>query len=527
MTSATPSPAAPFDLNEETVELLLARLPLMSDSDKTDLLLELEQLEHKRRLEGARKDFLVFCHTVYANKFKEGPHHRHMRPLLHDVLAGTQLRLTVSMPPRFGKSETIAYLFVAWYFGHNPGHQVMMVTHTAGLSTDFGRKVRNLIDSPVYRDIFPDTVVSRDKSAADDWSTTKGGKYLAVGIGGSVAGRGADLLIGDDLVSEQAVLNGNPDTAFTTAWEYMQVGPLQRLMPGGRIIMIGTRWGKKDPIGRALEWARANPGSLPWHEIKFPAVMKVVREGEEKELSLWPEQWPVEQLLAKKAGMFPQFWAAQYMQEPTSEEAALIKREWWRAWEAEKPPECEIILHSWDTAHETKTSNDPSAVMCWGVFFNEKENQTQLILLDAWTGRKEFPDLKKFALQYYQDWEPDLVLIEKKAAGAPLIQELRAIGVPVQEFNPSRGSRAVSNDKRARLNSITDIFASKMVWAPDKRWAREVIEQIAGFPNEEHDEFVDCTSQAMLRFRQGGLIRLQSDDADDGPVRRARHKAYY
>jgi predicted phage terminase large subunit-like protein len=501
-------------LNEEEISLLLAALPGMARAEQEQLLLDLEELDRKRAIARAKTDFMAFCHYVYPG-FKEGPHHRHMRPLLHELRDGTKPRLTVSMPPRFGKSETIAYLFVSWYLGHNPHHQIMMVTHTADLSADFGRKVRNMLDADIYHEIFPDTVVARDKSAASNWSTTKGGKYLAIGIGANVAGHGADLLIGDDLVSEQAVLASDPDKTFAQAWEYMQVGPLQRLMPGGRIIMIGTRWGKKDPIGRALAWAQNNPDSLPWHEVRFPALMPSGK-------SLWPEQWPVDQLLAKKAGMFPQFWAAQYMQEPTSEEGALVKREWWQVWPKEKPPPCDIVLHSWDTAHETKTASDPSAVMCWGIFFNEETENDEIILLDAWQGRKTFPELKRFALEYYQEWEPDMVLIEKKAAGAPLIQELRAIGVPVQEYTPSRGA-----DKRVRINSVADIFASGKVWRPDTRWAQEVVDQVAEFPNGEHDEFVDCTSQALMRFRQGGLIRLDSDAWKDEKNFQPPKREYY
>jgi predicted phage terminase large subunit-like protein len=419
------------------------------------------------------------------------------------------------MPPRFGKSETIAYLFVAWYLGHFPNHQIMMVTHTADLSADFGRKVRNLLDSEVYHEVFPNTVVARDKSASANWSTTLGGKYLAIGIGANVAGHGADLLIGDDLVSEQAVLSSDPDKTFAQAWEYMQVGPLQRLMPNGKIIMIGTRWGKKDPIGRALQWAEQNSDSTAWKEVRFPAILPSGK-------SLWPEQWPVDQLLAKKASMFPQFWAAQYMQEPTSEEGAIVKREWWRIWTKEKPPKCDFILQSWDTAHGANDSADPSGVHTWGIFFNEDEGQDQLILLDAYKGRKEFPALKKFALEYYKEWEPDSVIIEKKAAGAPLIQELRAIGVPVQEYTPSRGA-----DKRVRLNSVADIFASGMVWCPDTRWAKEVVDSVAEFPNGEHDEDVDCTSQALMRFRQGGFIRLKSDEQDEVELVPRRRAAYY
>ena len=476
----------------------------MTSAEKEALLADLEALEKARHLDRCRGDFLYFCHTVYP-EFKEGPHHRQMRKHLVQVLTGEITRLTVSMAPRFGKSVTIAYLFVAWYLGHNPSHHIMMVTHTADLSADFGRQVRNLLSSGLYREIFPNTVVSSDKSAANNWATTAGGKYLAIGIGANVAGHGAHLLVADDLVSEQAVL-ANPDTIFATAWNYMQVGPMQRLMPNGRIVMIGTRWGKKDPIGRALAWAEQNTDSPQWHEIRFPAILPSGK-------SLWPEQWPVEQLLAKKASMFPQFWAAQYMQEPTSEEGAIIKREWWREWTKEKPPKCHVILQSWDTAHETKTSSDPSAVTTWGLFTNEEEqDQEQIILLDAWYGRKEFPELKKFALDYYKEWEPDMVIIEKKAAGAPLIQELRMIGVPVMEYSPSRKGAGVANDKRARGNAVADIFASKMVWAPPHRWAREVIDQVAAFPNDEHDDLYDTVVQAMMRIRQGGFIRLHSDD---------------
>lgn len=502
------------DLSPEEITLLMAALPSMLRAEQEQLLADLEELDHKRRVARAKVDFLAFCHFVYPG-FKEGPHHRHMTPLLHELKDGTKPRITVSMPPRFGKSETIAYLFVAWYLGHNPNHQIMMVTHTADLSADFGRKVRNLLDSDIYHEVFPDTVVARDKSAASNWSTTLGGKYLAIGIGANVAGHGADLLIGDDLVSEQAVLASDPDKTFGQAWEYMQVGPLQRLMPSGRIIMIGTRWGKKDPIGRALAWAANNPDSLPWHEVRFPALMPSGK-------SLWPEQWPVEQLLAKKAGMFPQFWAAQYMQEPTSEEGALVKREWWKTWERDKPPPCDIVLQSWDTAHTAKDSADPSGVQTWGIWYNENTERDELILLDAWTGRKEFPELKKFAFDYYKEWEPDMVIIEKKAAGAPLIQEFRAIGVPVNEYTPSRGA-----DKRARISSVSDIFASGMVWAPDRRWAQAVIDEIAEFPNGEHDEMVDCCSQALMRFRQGGLIRLDTDEWKDEKNFRPPKREYY
>lgn len=414
-------------------------------------------------------------------------------------------------------SETIAYLYVAWYLGHNPAHHIIMVTHTSDLSSTYGRKIRDLIDSPLYAEIFPDTVVSKDKSAAGNWLTTLGGKYLAVGIGANVAGHGAHLLIADDLVSENAML-ANPDAAFDTAWTYMQIGPLQRLMPNGRIVMIGTRWGKRDPIGRALGWAKDNPSSPQWLEVRFPAILPSGK-------SLWPGQWPVEQLLAKKASMQAQYWSAQYQQEPTSEEGALIKREWWKIWTKEDPPKIDFIISAWDTAHEAKTSADFSACTTWGVW-QTAEGESRIILLDAVKGRWEFPELKKKVLELWKQWEPDTLIVEKKAAGAPLIQELRRMNIVVQETTPSRGTMQVSNDKRARMNSIADIFSSGMVYAPDKRWAYEVIDEVAEFPFGEHDDYCDCTQISLARFRNGGFLRLPSDFEDENMVK-TRRKANY
>ena len=492
-------------LSPAEIEALIAALPGMPPAEQTALLADLDALEERKGIEDARDDFLVFCKRVYPG-FKEGPHHRFMRPILHEVLAGDAPRVTISMPPRFGKSETVAYLFVAWYLGHNPSHHIIMVTHTADLSATFGRKVRDLLDSPVYQAIFPDTVVSRDKSAAGNWTTTMGGKYLAIGIGANVAGHGAHLLIADDLVSENAML-ANPETAFDNAWTYMQVGPLQRLMPSGRIVMIGTRWGKRDPIGRALQWAVDNEASTPWLEVRFPAILPSGK-------SLWAEQWPIEQLTAKKAGMLPQFWAAQYQQEPTSEEGALIKREWWKIWEKERPPEVTFIIQAWDTAHEAKTRADYSACTTWGVWETE-DKETRIILLDAIKGRWEFPELKIRVMEQWKLWEPDSLIVEKKAAGAPLIQELRRMNIVVMEVSPSRGKNGTSNDKYARMNAISDLFSSGIVYAPDRRWAHEVIEECASFPFGQND---DLCLAADTEIMMGDGTRCRIDGVAVGDL---------
>ena len=394
-----------------------------------------------------------------------------------------------------------------------------MGTHTAGLSEDFGRRIRNLIDTDEYHDIFPQTMVSDDQKAAGKWSTSVGGQYYAAGVGGALAGRGADLFVIDDPHSEQDV-KANSRLAFDTAWSWFQTGPLQRLMPGGAIIIIMTRWSLLDLTGRLIDYQIKNPESIPWEIVELPAIL---HQDTEKEKSLWPEQWPIEALKATKASIEPRYWNAQYMQQPTSENSAIVGRKMWRIWPSDTPPTCEYVIQSWDTAFEVKNNSDYSACTTWGVFYNEEENdKPQVILLDAFKERMAFPELKQAALKHYKEWEPDAFIVEKKAAGAPLIQELRAMGIPVQEFSPSRG-----NDKMVRLNAVADLFSSGTVWAPDTHWAREVIEEMAAFPVGEHDDYVDTTTQALLRFRQGGFIALDSDEKDDRVGGIGRKAAYY
>lgn len=500
-------------LSPEEIRALQQVLPTLSPQEKAELLRDLEERAARASKEIGKDSMLGFATHVYPG-FKIGPHHRKLSRIFEDVIAGKKKRVIINIAPRHGKSEFSSYLFPAYFLGKFPEKKIIMGTHTASLSEDFGRRVRNLIESEEYQELFPNTRVADDQKAAGKWSTGAGGQYYAAGVGGALAGRGADLFVIDDPHSEQDV-KSNSRLAFDTAWAWFQTGPLQRLMPGGAIIVIMTRWSLLDLTGRLIDYQIRNPEAEPWEIVELPAILPSGKP-------LWPEQWPLEMLEKTKASLDPRYWNAQYMQQPTSEASAIIARKHWRIWEAEDPPKCDYIIQSWDTAYETKNSSDFSACTTWGVFYNEEENdQAQVILLDAFKDRMAFPDLKQTALKHYKEWEPDAFIVEKKAAGAPLIQELRAMGIPVQEFSPSRG-----NDKMVRVNAIADLFSSGKVWAPDTRWAREVIEEVAAFPVGEHDDFVDTTSQALLRFRQGGFIALDSDEQDTGYYA-PRRAAYY
>ena len=509
--------STPTILTPEQAAALHANLSRMTTQEKLEALELLDKAAEHQRKNLARTDMIEFAKAVYPG-FKVGPHHRKLAAIFKDVIEGRKKRVIINIAPRMGKSEFSSYLFPSYFLGNFPEKKIIMGTHTAGLSEDFGRRVRNLIETEEYRELFPATAVADDQKAAGKWSTSTGGQYYAAGVGGALAGRGADLFVIDDPHSEQDV-KVNSRLAFDTAWSWFQTGPLQRLMPGGAIIIIMTRWSKLDLTGRLLDYQTKNPESEPWEVVELPAILN---EGTEREKSLWPEQWPLDSLKQKKAAMDPQYWNAQYMQNPVSNNAAIVSRSAWRIWEAEDPPPCEYLIQSWDTAFEAKNSADYSACTTWGVWYNEEENNTpQIILLDAFKDRMTFPDLKQCALKHYKQWEPDAFIVEKKAAGAPLIQELRGMGIPVEEYTPSRG-----NDKIVRLNAVSDLFASGRVWAPDTRWAREVIEEVASFPNGENDDYVDTTSQALLRFRRGGFIPLDSDEQDEKFFQR-RRAAYY
>jgi predicted phage terminase large subunit-like protein len=404
-------------------------------------------------------------------------------------------------------------------WGKYPGKKIIQSSNTAELAVGFGRKVRNLVDSEVYAKVFPNVALRHDSKAAGRWSTNEDGEYFAIGVGGTVTGKGADLLIIDDPHSEQeAALAANDPSIYDKVYEWFTSGPRQRLQPGGSIVVVMTRWGKRDLTGQVLKAAAQRDGD-DWEVVEFPAILP-------SDKPLWPEFWSYEELSALRNELPNSKWQAQYQQNPTSESAAIIKRDWWKIWEEEDPPHCSYTLMAWDTAFEKSSRADYSAMTLWGVFEHPDDNgtyQTNIILLNAFRDRMEFPELKKKAIEHYRDWEPDSVIIEKKASGAPLIYEMRAMGIPVQEFTPVRG-----NDKISRVNAISDLFASGRVWAPPSRWAEEVIDEVASFPSGEHDDYVDTVSLAMMRFRKGGFIKTLLDEEDEPrEFRRRNMYAYY
>jgi predicted phage terminase large subunit-like protein len=791
------------------LEEILAKLP---PSEREEILQTAQILIDSENRERGQQEFLAFVKQMWAG-FIDGRHHKVMAKKFQEIAAGKTKRLIINMPPRHTKSEFASYLLPAWFLGKFPNKKIIQCSNTAELAVGFGRKVRNLVDSEQYGKVFPNVSLRSDSKAAGRWSTNANGEYFAIGVGGTVTGKGADLLIIDDPHSEQeAALASSDPAVFDKVYEWYTSGPRQRLQPGGSIVIVmcmtgdtnvlmadgtnnklkdikvgdlvatfdngklknskvtnfksngidtiykiqtqsgtivkanerhpflidnngvlewtrlkylkigdelvslkdatdrqglkqnpenaplasqktatikkiqthplgkldsmvngkiktanvesqqklkdyailaiqnnihrknqlhnkiekdelkidtvsplssmskwlrnaatgvifavthlqkkiqgrigtessvlttamtqdryegcsvttatlplgiqkqqkmrsqlhlisdftvdqiisithngkeevfdveiertenfiangvvshNTRWSKRDLTGKILKAAMERDGD-EWEIIEFPAILPSGKP-------LWGEFWSIEELEALRTELPLPKWQAQYQQEPTSEEGAIIKREWWKIWERDDPPRCEFIIQSWDTAFTKNERSDYSACTTWGVFhMNENEDDCHVILLDAYKKRMEFPELKEKALSHYREYEPDAFIVEAKASGAPLIYELRAMGIPVQEFTPTRG-----NDKISRINSVSDLFSSGKVWAPPTRWAEEVIEEMAAFPNSEHDDLVDSSTQALIRFRKGGFLRLQTDEPEDIQYFKGHRKAGY
>ncbi len=856
--------------SQEDIDLLMRNVDQLDESEVRELYDVVDDLAERQRVQRLRDDLIAFCQHMQSD-YKVGAHHRRLADLLEDVEARRKDRICVSIPPRHGKSQLVSIYYAAWYMGKNPGHKIMLVSHTTDLAVDFGRKIRNIISSNEYKEVFPDVSLASDSKSAGRWNTNHGGEFFAAGVGSALAGRGAHLLLVDDPHSEQDILNGNYGV-FKRAYEWFTYGARTRLMPGGAIAIVhcmtgdtgvlrpdgtetplrdirpgdmiasyengrlvnkkvlnwanqgpdhiytlrmnndkliranvrhpflvvrngvevwvkvkdlragdelvsltdaavkqsqkaplggvksakternvilkngglarrfqspkhvlqkaakifrghaqrlanarhvypettttrrtltlsiaargigartraklarslvalnrhtpkicalgittgittnvekklgwlttlsgadisicgpvtasslssmptcanvratdvpyakhtparsqslrhggkttllqstiamirgtfarfcatraislytagralkrskeqfstseiisitpdgvedvfdiqvedtenfiangvvshNTRWSLDDLIGRVVRDMANNEIADEYEVFEFPAVLsgEDPETGKVVDKALWPEFFDLKALMRTKASMPVFQWNAQYQQDPTAEEAAVVKREWWRRWKPEKPPPCDYIVASLDAAAETHNRADYTGLTIWGVFLNEEEEHHQIILLHAIKDRYEFPELKRLALDVYEEWEPDCFIVEKKSAGVALYQELRRTGLPIQEYTPHRGS----GDKLARLNSVADIISSGMVWMPEHRWAEEVIEEIAGFPFASNDDLVDSAVMALMRFRQGGFVALPTDYVDEPDFKLPNAEGYY
>jgi predicted phage terminase large subunit-like protein len=491
--------------------LSLKDFEILSEQDQNEALALLSRYDQMDKQDKCQGDFIEFVKHMWPECIL-GRHHKIIGDKFNKIAQGKLKRLIVCLPPRHSKSEFASTYFPAWMMGRKGDLKIIQTTHTAELAVRFGRKVRNIIDSDDYSQIFPELQLQADNKSAGRWTTNQEGESFYAGVGGAITGRGADLLIIDDPHSEQDAMS---PTAMESAYDWYTSGPRQRLQPGGIIIIVMTRWSTKDLVGKVLK-KQGDDHADQWDVVEFPAIMP------ESETPLWPEFWKKEELLSVKASLPISKWNAQWMQNPTAEAGSIVKREWWRKWENDWVPSYEYVIQSYDTAFSKKETADYSAITTWAIFQSPDEDVQAIILLDAKRVRLDFPELKRLAYEEWKYWEPDCVLIEAKASGTPLTQELRRMGIPVTAYTPSRGQ-----DKIARMNSVAPIFESGMVWAPDETFADEVIEEMASFPFGDNDDYCDSSTMALMRFRQGGFLSLHDDYPEEAEFLRRDRQVYY
>lgn len=476
-------------------------------------------LQKAEQVEAGRKHFLDYAKYVWPEGLVSA-HHKFISKIFDEVIHGEEKRVIINMPPRVSKSMYGSWLLPANYIGHHPNRKVIQATHTGDFSVEWGGKVRDLIDGEKFKDIFPDVALKPDRKAAGHWSTTKGGDYYAVGVGGAIMGRGADLLIIDDPHTDQDVILGPYKPGiFKKAYEWYHM-VRQRLQPGGRIIVIMTRHAVNDLTGMILRSNKADE----WKVIEFPAIFDSGKH-------IFPEFWTLKEWQDLKEDMPVSKWNAVYQQNPTSEDAAIIKRTWWKPWERDRKPEdvdCSFKIQSWDLPYKKTDTSDFAACTTWGVVTVEDEATGKpipgVVLLDAFNERLAFPEMKMKAKELYKKWQPDNLIIEEKASGTALISELRLAGIPVSEYTPTRG-----NDKISRVNAVSDLFKSGWIYFLHSKNTEEVVEQFASFNPDvqgQHDDLVDSSTQALLRFRQGGFIRSSLDEDYEDDYQPKRRKYY-
>ena len=492
------------------MELSLKDFDILSQQDQAEAVALLNRYDQLKKQESCRSDFMAYVKHLWPD-FIEGRHHKIIAEKFNRIAQGKLKRLIVCLPPRHSKSEFASTYFPSWMMGLRGNLKIIQTTHTAELATSFGRKVRNLIDSSEYSSIFPDLKLQADNKSAGRWTSNQQGEFFAAGVGGAITGRGADLLIIDDPHSEQDALS---PTAMESAYEWYTSGPRQRLQPGGIIVLVMTRWSTKDLVGKVLK-KQGEENADQWEVVEFPAIMP------ETDTPLWPEFWKKDELLSVKASLPVSKWNSQWLQNPTAEEGSIVKREWWNLWEGDVPA-YSYVIQSYDTAFSKKETADYSAITTWAIFSPADGEPDQILLLDAKRVRVDFPELKKLAWEEWKYWEPDCVLIEAKASGTPLTQELRRMGIPVTAYTPSRGQ-----DKIARMNSVAPIFESGMVWATEDLFADEVIQEMASFPFGDHDDYCDSATMALMRFRQGGFVSLAEDYDQEADLLPRKRTVYY
>lgn len=479
----------------------------VDDERLTRIKAELAEALHQKAVLEARDDFYVFVKLLAGlmldgNEYRDGRHIQAIAGALEDIENGSEDRLMLMLPPGSMKS-VLLMMFAAWCMGRHPTWRIMWISHTADKAYENSRRVRDFMQTDEYLEVFPTIRIRSDVSGVTEWMLTTGGSFLPKGAGQSIAGKRFNLGILDDPLSEQTA-KSDIEREKINNWYYP--GFRSRKLPDSKIILVNTRWHVRDLSGFLLDKAARNPRVDQWNVISIPAILDakaaeylMLPEG----TSYWPEYITMEDLIKTREGSSRGDWAALYLQSPVAEDGNIFVKEDFQDWDEDDPPVCDEIIFSLDTAFSTKTTADQSVIQVWGIFnvrMTDDDGQdyweANAILLNQERGRWSYPQLRRKTQDLYQKYKPDRIIVENKASGQSLIQDLKLNGLPVLPFQPDR-------DKVARANAATGIIERGRVWLPMKlKFATELLQEALEFPKGAHDDCVDAMTQALLYFRQ-------------------------
>lgn len=507
-----------------------------SVSTKDDKLLELKaelaNALHQKAILEAREEFYVFvkllAHLMLdGNDYRDGRHIEAIAATLQDVDAGSVDRLMLMLPPGSMKS-VLLMLFTAWCMGRHPTWRFMWISHTTDKAVECSGRIRDLVRSSEYLEIFPGVQIRDDMSGVTNWKLATGGSFMPAGAGKSIAGYRFNLGILDDPLSEQTAKS---DTERERVNNWYGPGFRSRKLPDSRIVLVNTRWHVRDLSGYLLDKSARNARVDQWEVISIPAILDkgasdylMLPEAE----SYWPEFITMDDLISTREGLSRSDWGALYMQTPTGEDGNVFNKDDFQDWDEDDPPECDEIIQTLDTAFSTKSKADFSVIQTWGIFHltftDEKGYEYQepnAILLNQVRGRWSFPQLRAAAKEQHSIFKPDRIIIENKASGQSLLQDLKLNGLPVLPFQPDR-------DKVARAHAVSGIIERQRVWIPLKRkYGAELLQEALEFPKGAHDDAVDAMVMALLYLRRRYELTQETVNQPDRVSRRKPFRSYW
>tara|TARA_R110000796_G_scaffold193434_2_gene309947 strand:- start:2182 stop:3621 length:1440 start_codon:yes stop_codon:yes gene_type:complete len=444
---------------------------------------------------------------------------------LQAVVEGDIKRLIINIPPRHMKSISVAVALPAWTWTMQPEKRFLFASYAGSLSIRDSVKCRRLITSPWYQSHFGETFsLTGDQNQKQRFENDKTGQRIATSVDGALTGEGGDIIVIDDPHNVREAESSAVREGVLEWWDQAMQTRLNDPKTGAFIIIM-QRVHENDLTGHILANAYDD-----WDHLCLPARYEIghptptnsslyftdprTKEGE----LLWPERIDEKTLLNLESSLGSYASAGQLQQRPMPKGGGILKAEWWVPWEKNELPDVEYVLQSWDTAFSTKEKSSYSARTTWGVF--RRNGQVNAIVLDMWYDRVTYPELRRIAQESYAEYEPDAVLIEKKASGQSLLQDLRMAGIPVLEYSPDR-------DKESRAHASSALLEDGRIWFPsDKKWAKNLIDICSAFPAGDNDDIVDTCTQAWLRLRKGWFV-THSEDYDEEEVEPRRRVSLY